>query len=67
MPRRSGIRILINVCEQFELDYDITFNGTKRQITFLKVDFLMFLLGHAISSGDRTEIVRYAKGVFGVA
>ena len=43
-PSRSGIRILINVCEQFALDYDITFNGTKSKIMFLKVDFLMFLL-----------------------
>ena len=43
-PIRSGIRTLINVCEQFALDYDITFNGTKSQLMFLKVDFLMFLL-----------------------
>ena len=28
-PSRSGIRTLINVCEQFALDNDITFNGTK--------------------------------------
>ena len=41
---RSGIRTLINVCKQFALDYDITFNGTKSQLMFLKVDFLMFLL-----------------------
>ena len=41
---RSGIRTLINVCEQFALDYDITFNATKSQPMFLKVDFLMFLL-----------------------
>ena len=33
-PSRSGIRTLINVCEQFALDYDITFNGTKRQLMF---------------------------------
>ena len=43
-PSRSGIRTLINVCEQFALDYDITFNGTKSQLMFLKVDFLTFLL-----------------------
>ena len=43
-PSRSGIRTLINVCEQFALDYDITFNGTKSQLMFLNVDFLMFLL-----------------------
>ena len=43
-PIRSGIPTLINVCEQFALDYDITFNGTKSQLMFLKVDFLMFLL-----------------------
>ena len=43
-PRPSGIRTLINVCEQYALDYDITFNGTKSQQMFLKVDFLMFLL-----------------------
>ena len=42
-PSRSGIRTLINVCEQFALDYDITFNGTKSQLMFLMVDFLMFL------------------------
>ena len=44
MPSRSGIRTLINVCEQFALDYDITFNGTKSLLMFLKVNFLMFLL-----------------------
>ena len=33
-PSRSGIRTLINVCEQFALDYDITFNGTKSQLMF---------------------------------
>ena len=43
-PSRSGTRTLINVCEHFALDYDITFNGTKSQQMFLKVDFLMFLL-----------------------
>ena len=43
-PSRSGMRTLINVCEQLALDYDITFNGTKSQLMFLKVDFLMFLL-----------------------
>ena len=82
-PSRSGIRTLINFCEQFALDYDITFNGTKSQLMFLKVDFLMFSacgfhvngqyvevskcamhLGHSISSGDRTEIVKYAKRSF---
>ena len=26
-PSRSGIRTLINVCEQFALDYEITYNG----------------------------------------
>ena len=31
-PSRSGIRTLIIVCEQFALDYDITFNGTKSQL-----------------------------------
>ena len=36
-PSRSGIRTLINVCEQFAL-------GTKSQFRFLKVDFIMFLL-----------------------
>ena len=44
MPSRSGIRTLIKGCEQFALDYDITFNGTKSQLLFLNVDFLMFLL-----------------------
>ena len=43
-PSWSGIRTLINVCEQFAFDYDITLNGTKSQRMFLKVDFLMFLL-----------------------
>ena len=43
-PSRSGIRNLINVCEQFAHDNDSTFNGTKSQLMFLKVDFLMFLL-----------------------
>ena len=33
-PSRSGVRTLINVCEQFALDYDITFNGTKSQLMF---------------------------------
>ena len=33
-PSRSDIRTLINVCEQFALDYDITFNGTKSQLLF---------------------------------
>ena len=42
-PSRSGIRTHINVCEQFALDHDITFNGTKSQFMFLEVDFLMFL------------------------
>ena len=40
----SGIRTLSNVCEQFTLHYDITFNDTKSKLLFLKVDFLMFLL-----------------------
>ena len=43
-PSRSGIRTIINVCEQFTLYYAITFNRTKSQLMFLKVDFLMFLL-----------------------
>ena len=51
-PSRSGIRTLINVCEQFALHYDITFNGTKSQLMHL---------GHSISSSDRTEIVKYSK------
>ena len=34
VPSRSGIRTLTNVCEQFTLDYDITFNGTKSQLMF---------------------------------
>ena len=38
-PSRSGIRTLINVCEQFALDYDITFNGTKSQLMFFKGRF----------------------------
>ena len=77
---RSGIRTLINVCEQFALDYDITFNGTKSQLMFFKGTFSNVSacgfhvngqyvevskcgmhLGHSISSGDRTEIVKYAK------
>ena len=33
-PCRSGICTLITVCEQFSLDYDITFNGTKSQLLF---------------------------------
>ena len=41
---RSGIRTLCNICEHLALDYDITFNGTKCQLMFLKVDLLMFLL-----------------------
>ena len=79
-PSRSGIRTLINVCEQFALDYDITFNGTKSQLMFFKGRFsnvsaygfhvngqyvevskCAMHLGHSISSGDRTEIVKYAK------
>ena len=82
-PSRSGIRTLINVCEQFALDYDITFNGTKSQLMFFKgrfsnvsacgfhvngqyVEFskCAMHLGHSISSGDRTEIVKYAKRSF---
>ena len=43
-PIRSGICTLNNACEQFALDYDITFNGTKSQLMFLTVDFLMFML-----------------------
>ena len=35
-PSRSGIRTLINVCEQFSLDYEITFNGTKSQLLLFK-------------------------------
>ena len=31
---RSGIRTLINVSEQYTLDYAITFNGTKSQLLF---------------------------------
>ena len=31
---RSGIRTLINVCQQFALDNDITSNGTKSQLMF---------------------------------
>ena len=38
-PSWSGIRTLINVCEQFALDYDITFNGTKSQLMFFKGRF----------------------------
>ena len=34
VPRWSGIHTLINVSEQFTLDYDITFNGTKSQLLF---------------------------------
>ena len=41
-PSRSGIRTLINVCEQYALDYDINFNGTKSQKLFLKVDLITF-------------------------
>ena len=78
-PNLSGIRTLINIFEQFVFDYDITFNGTKCKLLFLKVDFLMVLLvafmlmdnilevskcvmhlGHTKSSGNRTEIVKYA-------
>ena len=45
VPSQSGIRTLISVCEQFALDYDITFNCTKcKLIYFLNYDFLMFLL-----------------------
>ena len=40
----SCIRTLINICEQFALDYDISFNCTKSQLLVLKLDFLMFLL-----------------------
>ena len=69
---RSGIRTLINVCEQFALDYNITFNGTKSQLmVFLKVDFLMVQLhvnGQYVevskcSSGDKTELT-YVKNTF---
>ena len=79
-PSRSGIHTLINVCEQFARDYDITFNGTKHQLMFFKGRFsnvsacgfhvngqyvevskCAMHLGHSISSGDRTEIVKYAK------
>ena len=77
-PSRSGIRTLINVCEQFALDYDITFNGTKSQLVkcifsnvsacgfhvngqYVEVYMCIMHLGHSISSGDRTEIVKHAK------
>ena len=42
--RQVGQVYVLNVCEQFALDYDITFNGTKSQLMFLNVDILMFLL-----------------------
>ena len=66
-------------CEQFALDYDITFNGTKSQLMFkgrfsnvsacdlhvngqyVEVSKCAMYLGHSISSGDRIEIVKYAK------
>ena len=44
VPSRSRMPTLINVCEQFVLYYDITFNDTKSHLLFLKVDFIMFLL-----------------------
>ena len=33
---KSCLCTLINICEQFALDYDITFNGNKSQFMFLK-------------------------------
>ena len=79
-PSRSGIHTLINVCEQFARDYDITFNGSKSQLMFFKGRFsngsacsfhgnrqyveackCAVHLGQSISSGDKTEIVKYAK------
>ena len=38
-PSRSGIRNLINVCEQVSLDYDITFNRTKHHLLCFKGRF----------------------------
>ena len=79
-PSRSGIRTLINVCDQFAFDNDITSNGTKSQLMLFKGRFsnvsacgfhvngqyvdiskCAMHLGHSISSGDRTEIVKYAE------
>ena len=31
---RSGIRTLMNVCEQIAFHYDLTFKGTKSQLMF---------------------------------
>ena len=76
-PRRSGIRNLINVCERFELVYDITWY--QKSITVFKgifsnVSACVFHVngqyvevskcGHSISSCDKTEIVKYTKRSF---
>ena len=59
VPSRSGIGTLSKVCEQFALDYDITLNGTKRQLLFLKGRFSNVSAFGFHVNGQYVEVSKY--------
>ena len=43
-PSMSGLRTLSKVCEEYATEFDVTFNGQKRQLLFFRVENVYFII-----------------------